>query len=248
MHAVHAIKRGVVIHMSMQRYMRQSDLVDERIFDTSVTIIGAGSIGSFTTLALAKCGFKRLTVWDDDSLEEHNFPNQMYPVGDFGAPKVLALARVISDFVACDIETTARRYTNDSSLVAGVLVMAVDSMEARRVIYRRNKSNPECKAIIDARMGGQQLEVYTVRPDIVADRKYYQKKLYSDEEASPLPCTQRAVIYTVLTAASFICNQIRLVLEERMYARELILDFENMILLTTPDPLKVEPKVSNRNE
>ena len=45
---------------TINRGARQENLVDSSIFDTSVCLIGAGGIGSFTALALAKIGFKNI--------------------------------------------------------------------------------------------------------------------------------------------------------------------------------------------
>ena len=47
--------------MSEDRFIRQSGLIDSEIFSIPINIIGAGGIGSFTTLALAKCGFEDIT-------------------------------------------------------------------------------------------------------------------------------------------------------------------------------------------
>ena len=59
------------------RYWRQTDIVDaDRLAELPVTVIGAGATGSFITLALAKMGVRHITVYDDDTVEEHNLPNQ----------------------------------------------------------------------------------------------------------------------------------------------------------------------------
>ena len=74
-----------------QKYVRQSDIINPEVLGTPVHIIGAGAIGSCAALALAKIGFKDFTVYDFDSVELHNLPNQMYRAKDIGKPKVEAL-------------------------------------------------------------------------------------------------------------------------------------------------------------
>ena len=211
------------------RFIRQSGLVDSSIFSTPICIIGAGGIGSFTTLALAKIGFTDIHVWDYYFVEEHNLPNQFYPVNALGRPKVEALSDMIRDFTGVDI-TMHGEWTKKEPL-SSVVVSAVDSMVVRREIFDTIKDNPEVLYFVDGRMGGNQLEVYTCNISSMADKRRYNKTLCTDEETADVPCTQRAVMYNVLSIASWITNQVRLVLSGLEYKREMILDMHNMILL-----------------
>jgi hypothetical protein len=215
------------------RFNRQSGLVDSAILDNQICLIGAGGIGSFTALALAKMGFNRVRVWDYDMVEEHNLPNQFYPLEAIGSAKTEALRKMIAGFTGVDIEVCGSY--PDNNRVSGVVISAVDSMDMRKVIYDSVKRDTSIKAFIDGRMGGNQLEVYTVRADVVQDKKAYVKKLWSDEEATQLPCTQRATMYLVLNIASWITNQVRLVLSDKPYYRSIVMDLENMLLLQHND-------------
>src|SRR5207244_2270936 len=73
------------------RFWRQLDLLPLERLDVPVTVIGAGAVGSFVTLTLAKMGLRDLTVFDDDVVDVHNLPNQFYRLTDLGRPKVEAL-------------------------------------------------------------------------------------------------------------------------------------------------------------
>lgn len=212
---------------------RQKDLVNEDILHTPIHIIGAGGIGSFTALSLAKCGFDNITVWDFDNVEEHNLPNQFYPISAIGNPKVSALGEAVSNW--CDIsikQVYAPFSKSDASTLSGVVISAVDNMEVRADIYEAVRRNKNVIALIDGRMGGNQLEIYTTIIAKISDKKNYVKHLYKDNETANIPCTQRAVIYNVLNIASWIVNQTRLVLSGKDYNRNIIFDLENMILLT----------------
>lgn len=212
------------------RHNRQAELVPERVFDVPITVIGAGGIGSFTTLALAKCGFKDITVYDDDKVEEHNIPNQFYPLKAIGTEKVIALQAMIAEWEGIGIKIRGR-YPDERYRDKGIIIAAVDNMETRKLIYERNCRNTAVVAIIDGRMGGNQLEVYTCRINDRGDKKAYKSVLWTDEETTQIPCTQRAVIYNVLTIASWIVNQTRLVLSNKEYKRLLILDLESMSMI-----------------
>lgn len=214
------------------RHARQSGLVDSGIFDVPVTVIGAGGIGSFTTLALAKIGFKNIKVFDDDSIEVHNLGNQFYRIKDLSKLKVAALAEIVQDFEDVVIEAKAYKYSmQNSKEMEGLVISAVDSMQARKLVYDSIKNNKAVHGFIDGRMGGNQLEVYTVNMTNKADKVAYEKTLWSDDQTADIPCTQKAVMYNVLTIASWIVNQARLLLSKKGFNRELILDLENMLLV-----------------
>jgi hypothetical protein len=227
----------------MMDLTRQKDLVDERIFSTPINIIGAGAIGSFTTLALAKMGFKDIMVFDDDKVEEHNIPNQFYPLSSIGKSKVCALKELVLEMTGIGILPIESRWDKSmifsSSTPAPVIVVsAVDTMKVRSELYTALCTTHNI--FIDGRMGGHQLEVRTCYMRLIYDKSKYKKTLWSDSQTSPLPCTQKAVMYNVLMIASLIANQCRLTLENKVYNREIIYDFETGIMLSSNECMKVK--------
>jgi len=67
--------------MDSTHFLRQLDIADPAKFKNKpVTVIGAGGIGAATVVALAKTGFENITVYDFDTIGEHNLPNQLLPV------------------------------------------------------------------------------------------------------------------------------------------------------------------------
>ena len=103
-------------------------------------------------------------------------------------------------------------------------------MAVRAYIYNKIKRS-NIRAIIDGRMGANQLEVYTCSIRDAMDKKIYKGTLWKDSETAQIRCTERAVMYNVLTISSWIANQCRLLLQGKEYKREMILDLENMILV-----------------
>ena len=70
-------------------HLRQLDIFNpEETQGWDVEIIGAGGVGSFLALALAKLGVKKLKVWEKDKIEIHNVSNQMCRQSDVSNPKV----------------------------------------------------------------------------------------------------------------------------------------------------------------
>src|SRR5690348_12932263 len=115
------------------RLLRQLDLLPLEKLDVPVTVIGAGAVGSFTVLTLAKMGLSRITAWDDDVVDEHNLPNQFFRLEDVGRPKVEALAALVRSFEGVDIDVHGVRF--ESGSLQGIVVAAVDSMASRRRVW-----------------------------------------------------------------------------------------------------------------
>ena len=146
----------------MNRYLRQSSLINEQILKTPISVIGAGGIGSFFVLAIAKMGFSNIQVMDFDTIEEHNLSNQFYRDKDIGKEKVTALAEIVSDFCGISICAVIDTFTKNHPHPGGVVVSAVDSMKAREMIFTKFQKSSTSIGFMDGRMGADQAEVYTV--------------------------------------------------------------------------------------
>ena len=208
---------------------RQAELVDSRIFTNSISIIGCGAIGSFTALTLAKMGFNKMTVWDDDTVGEENISNQFYPYTSIGMAKADALKEMLFKFETIDIESVVGRWTKEAVLETDYVIMAVDNMAVRKEIFDSISRSVTVQGFIDGRMGGQQAEVYAVHLSHRENVKAYKNYLWSDSEASELPCTQKAVMYNVLWIASSIANALRLMAEGKPYQSIMNMDFQNQV-------------------
>jgi hypothetical protein len=212
-------------------FSRQTDLVDIEALETAVTLIGCGGIGSFTALALAKMGCVHLTVYDDDLVEEHNIPNQLYRLGDVGQLKVERLADIIKGFTGTGIDARPERVQGQR--LQGIVVSGVDSMEARRQIWDRSiRFKAGVEAYIDARMGAEVSRIYTVRPADPDHVRLYERTLYSDDEAWQLPCTAQAIVYTGFGSASLVAGQVKRVAMGETWKREIIFDQKTLTLFT----------------
>jgi len=190
-----------------ERYHRQLGLLPLNVLNTPITVIGAGAVGSFVTLTLAKMGFTELTVYDDDTITAHNLPNQFFRVADVGRPKVEALRDLVWSFEDIPLKVKNARFKGDD--VEGIVVSAVDSMSSRKLIFKSVEGNPSVRFFLDPRMGGQLSVLYAFDPTDIDMMVAYKETLHSDEDASEAPCTERAILYTVLSIASMVANYIR---------------------------------------
>ena len=62
-----------------------------KLATVSLTVCGAGALGSLLADNLARQGFRRWKVIDRDRIEEHNVGTQLYGEAEVGAWKVEAL-------------------------------------------------------------------------------------------------------------------------------------------------------------
>ena len=104
--------------MDSTYFLRQLDIADPTQFkDRPVTVVGAGGIGAATVVAFAKTGFENITVYDFDSVEDHNLPNQLPPisVGDRDTlqwAKTTALFHLVHDPADITITPVNERYVD----------------------------------------------------------------------------------------------------------------------------------------
>ena len=193
--------------------VRQHDLVPEKILDTPITIVGAGAIGSWVTLSLAKMGFENIRVYDDDEVDTVNLSSQFFRRSDVEKPKVLALKEMVEEFTGVDIDAIHGRFTNETGInpMPGIVISAVDSMVSRKAIYQSSKNSP-VKFLIDPRMGAESALLYVCKPMDHDDRKRYEKTFYSDQEAVQERCTAKATIFTANMLSGLVCKTVRDVL------------------------------------
>lgn len=213
-----------------ERYSRHWGLIDvERLHTTKITIVGTGSVGSFTALTLVKMGAHLIEVFDDDLIDEVNISNQFFRVKDVGEYKVDALQSLISDFEGISIMNHPMKCTKGDDL-SGIVIVALDSMLPRKRIWDGVKNNDKVDLFIDPRMGGRVARIYAVNPKTGIEA--YEKTLYTDDDSAPERCTERTIIYNVLGIASFIAKLI----EDHFASpidgcREVILDYATYSLL-----------------
>lgn len=211
-------------------HWRQLDIADPQKLQTPVTVIGAGAIGSEVVKTLAKVGFGQIEVFDDDMVEEHNLPNQFYRMKDIGKPKVEALKELVMDFTEMEIEVHNSLYIDQPC--RDILIVAVDSMDVRIAIYNHVKRFPNLRLLIDGRMGGEFFSVNTVDMSNPLEKEFYEKTLYSSEEAESLPCTAKAIMYTVGMVSGMIVNQAKRWSLGQKFKKQIDMDIPNAMFYT----------------
>lgn len=201
-----------------EEYTRQSDLISMDKLDKKIVIIGAGAIGGWTSLSLAKMGFLNQVVIDFDKVDTVNLSSQLFRYKDIGSTKVAALQSIITEFTNKQIEVICNKYENEI-VNADILVMAVDSMEVRSKIWKANKKMGLVKMMIDPRMGSEMALLYVMNPNDAKDIETYEKTLYTDDNALSEPCTRKSTQYCALTLSGLICAQVKSLVNDLPYQR-----------------------------
>ena len=213
-----------------ERYQRHWDMIDvERLKTLPIRIIGAGSVGSFTCLSLCKMGAQRVKVWDDDMIDEHNIANQFYRIEDIGEFKTDALQKMIMDFEGTPIDVETEKFYGEEDC-NGIIIVAVDNMNARKRIWEKVKGNEDVSLFIDPRMGGRVARIYAVNP---MNPGVYEETLYDDDEAEEERCTEKTIIYNVLGISSYICKIVEDWMKDGVEScKELVLDYATYQLMS----------------
>ena len=207
-----------MIELTNAHISRQLDIVPTTILDEQVTIIGAGAIGSWVAIGLAKSGFKNIAVFDHDKVDIVNMSSQFYGIDDVNKLKTEALAERIEEMTGTVITSIPEKW--DGMKLKGIVVMAADSMEVRKRIFESHVGNLSTKWLIDARMGAEVALMYTIDPNNKTDVDTYEKTLYSDKDAIQERCTAKSTTYCAIYLSSMVVKTVRDILVRAKYLRQ----------------------------
>jgi hypothetical protein len=215
-----------------QRFLRQLDAVNlSRLTALGVTLIGLGSIGSYTALGLGKLGVCGLQAWDADVVTPENVSCQLYGDDQLGMTKAGAMLQLMEQLGGHTPNAVPQRYVDQD--LSELVISAVDSMASRSAIWKAVREKPEVKLYLDARMGLETLVVYAVRPHVREDRVIYSQTLCTDAEALQEPCTARSICYTPLMASSILCNFVKRYVNDEHIPGRLVFDLTTFTIMTS---------------
>jgi len=212
--------------MARIKYTRQSGIINIKEFrDNKILIVGCGAVGSFTAISLAKMGLTKFLLYDDDKVEAHNLPNQLFPEDAIGIDKALAVATYMQQYNSeVNVIPFIKKFGINTEHDCSIVICCVDTMRARKQIFINSKKN-KVQLFIDTRMAGTQGQVYTVDMEDKKQIANYETNLFSDEEAVQERCTERSIIYTVLGIASLVCNQLVKAFKNEELRNYIVLDY-----------------------
>ena len=123
---------------------------------------------------LSKSGMLSTTLWDSDSIESHNIPNQAFGLDMVGRNKAEAMAGIVE-------RDTGLKYKHrghwDGEPLGSVVFSCVDSMEIRKKIL----DSMETGLFIETRMGVYHGQVFSIDASIDEDREFWKGHYVGDD-------------------------------------------------------------------
>lgn len=204
-----------------------------------VVIVGAGAVGSFVALTLAKIGFTNITVWDHDKIDSNNIPNQFYPLDSIGRDKVEVLVEEVMRYTGVGIVGNAVAWEEETDVPPGsIVISAVDNMKVRDLVYQSclRAGFENILGFIDPRMAGLTYRVYSC---VGEQAMGYQGCWYSDALAVQERCTEKSVIFNVCGIASVVCSQAVKIARREPVEFEVLGDFKYHTHMCSPVEISV---------
>lgn len=176
--------------------------------DARIHIVGCGSVGSTIAENLARCGVTNMTLWDFDTVENHNIVNQMFTQQDVGKLKVDALKNILTDInpeIVDHVELKPDGWKG--KLMSGYIFLCVDSIELRREIVEKHMDSPYVKAIFDFRTLLEGAQHYAADwSDFKMKKDLLNSMQFSHDEAKEeTPVSACGVTLGVATTVRLIC-------------------------------------------
>lgn len=214
------------IQDSLINWKRQSLIFDPETFQGSdVTIVGLGNIGSQSALALARLGITNMFLYDHDTVEAHNLASQSFDTTHLGVPKVEATASIMKKVNPTVVAGAVQNKFDGKSVLSDILIIAVDSMkERKRICANMKKAGTLPRLIIDGRMGGPQIEVYSIE-------SFEEWEDTFVDNPSLDPCGARYICYSSMVIGSFIANQVKRFLKGEKLKKDILFNIDTYQLL-----------------
>jgi sulfur carrier protein ThiS adenylyltransferase len=204
-----------------ERDSRQRELVPpNRLSKVQATIIGIGAVGRPLALILGSMGVPVINLIDDDKVEVVNLNNQGFAEHDLGLTKVDAVGEQLRRTVSglhLNLYSTKWNGADMNEILTDadsanpqqhVVFMCVDNIETRKTIWdfllaRRTRIG----LVLDARMLGETLFVYSVPMSILKSVKLYGESFFTKAEATPGRCAAKSTLYAASIAAGLMATQ-----------------------------------------
>ncbi len=207
-------------------FKRQVDIYDPRENQQTISIVGLGNIGSQVGTGLGRLGLETFHLYDHDKVEEHNLSSQAFFLSDLNEYKVVAMQKKIQDLNKHSLPFIHIEKFDGKEEIEGILIIAVDSMKERIKIFNNMKKKGTFPSlVIDGRMGGPQLEVYTCRSFDEWEKTLVHGPVSND------PCGARYICYTSMIIGALISNQVKRFLKNEDIKRSIVFDINHLAIM-----------------
>src|SRR6056297_3172195 len=169
----------------------------EEASNKTVMIIGAGGIGSWLSLFIARIG-SEIFIFDGDNVDNTNMSGQHYSIEDVGRNKAELVVQQGKKFSKNDDIYNFGNYDKDSPSNE-IVFSCLDNMHTRKLAFEKWKDLPDRKLFIDGRMLAESIQIFAVQK---GQEKAYEKTLFADESVPDLQCSAKATTHCGALIAS----------------------------------------------
>ena len=224
---------------SLERFSRQLGLLNQDWFLTNrVSVIGVGNLGTPLCLNLSKAGFREIYVYDPDTIEAHNIPNQMYSAHSLRRTKISQILLTMDQYApALHTYWGIRRKVRLEDpllLESEIMIVLTDSIESRiesflLALMYKYKAKYNIKYLIEAGTHAHSSKLFVVNLDSVQQRNVYFESLLERHKtpSADLPCTERSTFFYASFIASVIMGYLRNLSEKEKVPFETWIDLKN---------------------
>jgi len=173
-----------------------------KIKTLNILVVGAGGIGSWTTLLLSRMSPYLLSVVDNDTVDETNLGGQLYRDEDIMFSKTMALKNIVQSFSQYNVDTYRNSIQELSKFFISsfdIVINATDNMLARKHLYDYLPYNTY---FIDGRMEAETYQIFTIKDGTTHD--LYKNYLFNDDEVPEQSCSTKATSHCAASIASLI--------------------------------------------
>lgn len=202
-----------------------------------IHIIGCGSVGSTVAENLVRCGVKNITLWDMDTVEQHNIVNQMFTEQHIGKPKTEALLDLLMDInpeVKSTIELRSKGWQGEA--ISGYVFLCVDTIELRRTFVEKHMYSTAVKAVFDFRTLLESAQHYAAdwtnlqqKKNLLATMQFSHEEAMEDTPVSACGVTLGVATTVRGIVALGVSNFIRFIKGQGI-KKYVVLDLANFIL------------------
>lgn len=185
----------------------------EDVKSLSVMVIGCGGIGSHAALQVSRLGIERIKFIDMDTVNAENMSGQLFYSGCIGRSKSDCCVEIAMTYsgttLASGYRMTVEEYfARTMQIDSDIVILALDSITARKSVINALKFRHYDGYIIDARLGFNDMQVFTVKQGTPEYEIYDTYALFNQSEAEELVCTMKQTTYMAAICGGFIANVI----------------------------------------
>ncbi|WP_394019821.1 sulfur carrier protein ThiS adenylyltransferase ThiF [Anaerococcus cruorum] len=119
---------------------RQDPIVNEKLKNTKVSILGCGGLGSNIAMILARAGVGELYLYDFDTIEYSNLNRQNYTLDELGGDKAELTKKKIEStlpYVKCHSQNIYLTTENMDTIVdnTDIFIEAFDNKESKTMLF-----------------------------------------------------------------------------------------------------------------